>query len=136
MTAELLFTICSRAVLPAWLLIAFLPRWIWTRRLVYSVWIPGLLAACYLFAVEMTPLRGLMLPDLTGDHAGVAVHLAVDQQTFIKQAFVPTELDILVDVDRLRLERFAFVLKLDFQIAGVGGGRSAGDRYDHQKSGQ
>ena len=50
MTAELLFTICSRAVLPAWLLIAFLPRWIWTRRLVYSVWIPGLLAVCYLFA--------------------------------------------------------------------------------------
>ena len=50
MTAELLFTICSRAVLPAWILIAFLPRWVWTRKLVFSIWIPGLLAACYIFA--------------------------------------------------------------------------------------
>lgn len=51
MNIELLFTICSTAVLPAWLLLVAAPKWQWTHRLIYSVWIPGLLAVVYIYCV-------------------------------------------------------------------------------------
>lgn len=50
MDAELLFVMCNRAVIPAWLLLAIAPNWIWTRRLIFHVWIPALLAVCYIYA--------------------------------------------------------------------------------------
>lgn len=49
MEPELLFTICNRAVLPAWLLLVFAPHWEWTRRLIFHAWIPALLGVCYLY---------------------------------------------------------------------------------------
>lgn len=49
MEPELLFSICSRAVLPAWLLLIFVPRWEWTRRLIFHAWIPALLAVAYIY---------------------------------------------------------------------------------------
>lgn len=49
MEPELLFTICSRMVLPAWLLLIFFPRWKWTRKLVFHAWIPMLLGLCYVY---------------------------------------------------------------------------------------
>lgn len=49
MDAELLFTLCGRLVLPAWLLLIFAPRWEWTRRLVFHAWIPMLLAIAYIY---------------------------------------------------------------------------------------
>ncbi len=56
MSADLLFKVLNLAVIPAWLLLAFAPRWVWTRRLVFSVWIPGLLAIAYICAfVLATP---------------------------------------------------------------------------------
>ncbi|NND82092.1 MAG: DUF4281 domain-containing protein [Gammaproteobacteria bacterium] len=47
--ADLLFTICNRAVLPAWLLLVLAPGWDWTRRLVFHAWIPALLAVAYIY---------------------------------------------------------------------------------------
>jgi len=44
---EALFSLASAAVLPGWLLLAFLPRWRHTARLVCAVVIPGLLAVLY-----------------------------------------------------------------------------------------
>ncbi|NND01078.1 MAG: DUF4281 domain-containing protein [Gammaproteobacteria bacterium] len=49
MEADLLFTICSQAVLPAWLLLIFAPHWEWTRKLIFHAWIPALLAVCYIY---------------------------------------------------------------------------------------
>lgn len=49
MEAADLFTLCSRLVLPAWLLLILLPKWVWTQRLVSHAWIPGLLAICYIY---------------------------------------------------------------------------------------
>lgn len=51
MTPEQLFTIATRAVLPAWLLLVFLPRWRWTARLITAVLVPGLLGLVYLWLV-------------------------------------------------------------------------------------
>ena len=51
MNIELLFTICSTAVLPAWLLLIAAPTWRWTHRLIHRVWIPGLLAVVYIYCV-------------------------------------------------------------------------------------
>jgi hypothetical protein len=48
MTPDLLFAIASRAVLPGWLLLVFLPRWRWTARLISGVLIPALLGGLYL----------------------------------------------------------------------------------------
>lgn len=50
MEADTLFTVCSRAVLPAWILLAVAPRWKLTRVLIFSAWIPMLLALAYVSA--------------------------------------------------------------------------------------
>lgn len=47
MTAETLFLICNYGVLPAWLLLAIAPGWIWTQRIVHSACIPILLGGVY-----------------------------------------------------------------------------------------
>jgi hypothetical protein len=44
---ETLFTLCSNAVLPGWILLLLAPRWRWTTSLIASVLIPGLLAIVY-----------------------------------------------------------------------------------------
>jgi hypothetical protein len=47
LTPELVFSLASTAVLPAWLLLIVAPRWVLTRRLVRSGAWPLLLAATY-----------------------------------------------------------------------------------------
>ena len=49
MSAELLFDLCGKLVLPAWLLLVVLPKGRWTEKIVFHVWIPSLLAICYIF---------------------------------------------------------------------------------------
>jgi hypothetical protein len=51
MTLDRLFVICQWWALAGWLLLAFLPRWRWTERLVFSAAIPLALAAVYLVLV-------------------------------------------------------------------------------------
>lgn len=55
MDANVLFEVCSAAVLPAWLLLALAPGWKWTDRLVHAVWIPGLLCLAYGLAIFLRP---------------------------------------------------------------------------------
>ena len=50
-----LFLICNYGVLPAWLLLAVAPGWVWTERLVHAVWIPLLLATVYVWAFATNP---------------------------------------------------------------------------------
>lgn len=52
MDADLLFTLCSRLVLPAWLLLLLAPRWEWTRKLIFHAWIPALLGVAYIYAMS------------------------------------------------------------------------------------
>jgi len=57
MEADLIFTICGRIVLPAWLLLLLLPRWEWTQKLIFHVWIPSLLGVAYIYCFYLaTPL--------------------------------------------------------------------------------
>jgi hypothetical protein len=56
MEPDLLFTVFNRAILPAWLLLIFAPRWQWTRKLVFHVWIPSLIALCYIYAFVSNPV--------------------------------------------------------------------------------
>ena len=51
MNPETLFSICSAAVVPGWLLLIFAPRWKWTAQLVAAVAIPLLLALVYAYLV-------------------------------------------------------------------------------------
>ncbi len=48
MSYETVFSICNTVVLPGRLLLAILPRWKWTARLITSVLIPDLLGLVYL----------------------------------------------------------------------------------------
>jgi len=48
MTPDLLFDVATRAALPGWLLLVFLPRWRWSARLISGVLIPALLGGLYL----------------------------------------------------------------------------------------
>lgn len=56
-----LFLVCNNGVLPAWLLLAVAPGWVWTQRLVHSVWIPLLLGVVY--AVLIASSVGADSPD-------------------------------------------------------------------------
>lgn len=56
MTAEQLFSICSTAVLPGWLLLLLVPRWRWTPR-ISGLILPLLLAVVYLVLI-VTHFRG------------------------------------------------------------------------------
>jgi hypothetical protein len=47
MPAEQLFSICSFAVVPGWLLLVVAPRWLWTQRIA-ALALPLALAAVYL----------------------------------------------------------------------------------------
>ena len=49
MTPEQVFDICGKLVLPAWLLLIVLPKWEWTRKLVFHAWIPMLLGIAYVY---------------------------------------------------------------------------------------
>jgi hypothetical protein len=51
MTPDFLFDLATRAALPGWLLLVFLPRWRWSARLVSSVLIPALLGCVYLVLI-------------------------------------------------------------------------------------
>ena len=55
MTPELLFSICTYGVLPAWLLLAAAPRWEWTQRIVHAVWLPFFFAVAYGWAFAANP---------------------------------------------------------------------------------
>ena len=50
MDLDTLFLIATRATLPCWLLLLFLPWWKWTTRLV-AVFVPVLLGGLYLVLV-------------------------------------------------------------------------------------
>lgn len=51
MSAELLFDLCGKLVLPAWLLLVLLPKWKWTHNIVCHAWIPSLLGLCYIYCI-------------------------------------------------------------------------------------
>ena len=51
MTPDSLFGLASLVVLPGWLLLAVLPRWKWTARLICGVLIPALLGLLYAYIV-------------------------------------------------------------------------------------
>jgi len=53
MSDDLLFQIANTFVLPAWLLLLFLPRWEWTARIVVGV-VVALLSVLYTFLVITT----------------------------------------------------------------------------------
>lgn len=48
MSAELIFSICSTAILPGWLLLVFAPKWKWTLGLISSCLIPFSLGLVYI----------------------------------------------------------------------------------------
>jgi hypothetical protein len=50
MDPNTVFLFCNYGVLPAWLMLAFLPRHPLTQAVVHQVWIPGLLALFYIWA--------------------------------------------------------------------------------------
>jgi hypothetical protein len=51
MSPETIFSICTKLVLPGWLLLIFAPRWKWTARFVCAVLLPLALACVYLFLI-------------------------------------------------------------------------------------
>jgi hypothetical protein len=55
MTPDVVFSICSAAVMPAWLLLAVAPGAVWTHRLVHSVLVPLLLGLVYLTGFLTSP---------------------------------------------------------------------------------
>jgi len=55
MEPELVFSILSVSVLPAWILLILAPGWSWTNRLIHSVWVPGLLCLAYIWIIATRP---------------------------------------------------------------------------------
>jgi hypothetical protein len=55
MDPELVFLVCNNGVLPAWVLLAVAPHWVWTQRIVHAVWIPAVLGIAYAAAFATSP---------------------------------------------------------------------------------
>lgn len=53
MKAELIFTIANFTAMAGWLLMAILPRWTWTRKIVISGVLPLLLSVAYLVLIAL-----------------------------------------------------------------------------------
>ena len=51
MSPETIFSICTKLVLPGWLLLLFAPRWKWTARFIAACVLPLALAIVYLFII-------------------------------------------------------------------------------------
>jgi hypothetical protein len=51
MSPETIFSICTKLVLPGWLLLVFAPRWRWTARFIAACLIPLALALVYAFLI-------------------------------------------------------------------------------------
>ena len=51
MSPETIFSLCTKLVLPGWLLLVFAPRWRWSARVVSAVIIPLTLAVVYVYLV-------------------------------------------------------------------------------------
>lgn len=71
MTPDQAFKIASQLVLPGWLLLVFLPRWIGTRWLVHAGILPVLLGIGYLAIVGPTIAQGNLKFSEFGSFAGV-----------------------------------------------------------------
>jgi hypothetical protein len=71
MNLDLVFSLCTYGVVPAWLLLTFAPKWHWTDKIVQQVWIPAFLACLFVFlfitksprpeGANMMSLNGLVL---------------------------------------------------------------------------
>ncbi|MGI9431100.1 MAG: ABA4-like family protein [Myxococcota bacterium] len=68
MTLDLLFAICTYAVLPAWLLLIVAPHWSGTQWIAHSLFVPVLLGAVYGFVLATAPEAppGASFSDLRG----------------------------------------------------------------------
>jgi len=55
MTPETVFIVCNYGVIPAWILLAVAPSWVWTQRVVHQIWVPMLLGVVYLGALAVSP---------------------------------------------------------------------------------
>lgn len=53
MNPETVFSVANLAALAGWILLVFLPRWSWTRKIVLSGAIPLLLSAAYLILIVL-----------------------------------------------------------------------------------
>ena len=70
-TPDHVFGFTSQMVLPGWLLLIFLPRWIGTRWLVHAGILPVMLGMCYLGIVGPVMARGELHFSEFGSFAGV-----------------------------------------------------------------
>jgi hypothetical protein len=55
MKPEMVFVVCNYGVLPAWILLAVAPSWIWTQRIIHRIWLPMLLGVVYLGVLAVSP---------------------------------------------------------------------------------
>jgi hypothetical protein len=81
MSLETLFLLCNYGVMPAWLLLAVAPRWIWTQRIVHSALVPLVLGSVYLVGFSTAPPA----PEGAGfgSLAGVMLFFSVPQAVLV-----------------------------------------------------
>ena len=71
MNLESLFQLVNTAILPAWLLLFFLPHWKYTQKFIHAIWIPCILGLFYAYLIfssnealpadaNLTTLSGIM----------------------------------------------------------------------------
>ncbi len=71
MNFESLFQLVNTAILPAWLLLFFLPHWKYTQKTIHAIWIPCILGIFYAYLIfssnealpadaNLTTLSGIM----------------------------------------------------------------------------
>lgn len=82
------FLICSFGVLPAWILLAVLPHWAWTDRLVHSVVIPVILGLTYTWFFASGAFTGGEGPEGGGFGSLEALMILFSQPTAVLAGWV------------------------------------------------
>jgi hypothetical protein len=82
MSPNVLFVAFNIVIIPFWLLLILAPKWIWTDRIVHSIWVPIAIACWAIFLQVISPpvpagATGITLPGVMllvgGEHGTLSV---------------------------------------------------------------
>ncbi len=82
MTMDSIFSLSSLLVMPFWFLMAFVPTWKWSKRIISSPWIAA--PAALLYALLVLPgIAGILPAVMNPELAGIASTLGTPEGTTI-----------------------------------------------------
>lgn len=78
MTIDTIFSLSSLLVMPFWFLMAFVPTWSWTKKIISSAWIAAPAALLYVLLV-IPGIQGILPQVMNPELAGISAALGTPE---------------------------------------------------------